>query len=523
MKNLNNIGSWCFILICFSISSCGPYKMKNKTIKQDTTAFGSPVILKSSDSLQNVYQSCVVNEMHWAPGNIESILIDPGPEFIFPGNVMDAASLQDGKYINIAGDRKPITLVINSTAFNKPTWTVDEPSASTITKAIDTMLRSGTTGNVAADVQFNAHEVYSEDHLQLLMQAKYSGGFGSVEAGFNFKNSSVISRYLLDVVQVYYTIFMETPKDGFFEKQPKSLTDSSVPAPVYVSSVKYGRRVMIAVESEENNDERDAYLRAKMNGMAASGSLDVNLFSTEFFTNKSVKVMVKGGDADNAYRVFKAVTKKEDLFNILDSSAHWSMNSLGVPLSYQVKNTSDNSNFYVSQAGNYKARICTVKTQNDTTANVPLFTSMCLWHSGGGDRNFGGDPFANFNINLFVDPNNRNIIRAKIEVRMEEDGGDHTSGTYLENKAIITLPDNYEVTEITSPTTMLQPTVKLPSQRKEFPGDQKQYPVQSIVLIGDSPDNNDDDLFPGACSPNHAAIESLQFYPVSFRFTKKVK
>ena len=515
--------TFCLVQFFMGCNSGDGPIMKNKKIEQDST-YGSPVEMRSYDSTENAFQECSVKDMHWVAGDAETILLDPGPEYIFPGNVMDARSLQNGKYANLQGERTPITLIINSPAFNTPIWRVEDPSASTITTAIDTMLRSGVTGNVAADVTVHAHEVYSNEQLQIIMKSEFSGGFGSVAGGFDFKNATVLSRYLLDVAQVYYTIFIEAPKNHqFFKRQPEDLPETD-PAPVYVSSVKYGRRVLISVESKEADQKKDAYLRAKMNAIASSGSIDLNLFSDNFFSDKDVKVLVKGGDASNAYKVFKAVSTKTELFDALEKDAHWSMSNLGVPLSYQVKNTTDNSNFYVSQAGDYKARICKIKDQHDSIINIDPIGPYCLWQTGGTDRNFGENPNSEAIITLKLDPNNKNIIRALIEVRMKEPGGDVTSGAYLNNLAVITLPEDYEITEITSATTFAKPSSQMKSQREENNGVDGATPIQSIVLIGDSPgdSNNDDDLFPGACMPNHAQIESIRFYPVSFRFSRKV-
>lgn len=514
-------------VIYVSLNACNsqPYILGYANQAQDSTYYGSPKEIQSMDSTENEYQECSLKKMEWTAGEKEPILLDPQVEYMFPGNVLDARSLHNGKYKNITGDRTPITLIISSTAFNKPIWKVENPSASTIKQAIDTMLRSGTTGNVEADGVVKEEEIYSEKHLEILLKSNFSGGFGSVSAGFNFKDKNVLSRYLLDLTQVYYTIFVEPPSDHqFFKSKPIDLNDSSV-APVYVSSVKYGRRVLISVESKVADQKKDANLRAKMNAIASSGSLDFNLFASDFFEGRDVKVLVKGGDSKNIYKIFKAVSNRKELYDAIEDDAHWSMHHLGVPLAFQVKNVTNDENFWVSQAGIYDARICKIKDQYDTTVSIPVQGPKCLWQTGGTDRNFGTHPEVSAQVKIFPDPTSKNIIKAGVQVRMIEPGGDRTSGAYLDEWKIVTLPEDYEIIEITSPKEFISPNSAMKSQREEKPGNESNSPIQSMVLIGDSPgsSNNNDDLYPGTCSPNHAQIESATFYPVTFRFSRKVK
>lgn len=492
-----------------------------KKIEQDTTAFGDPKPIDTLEQNENEYQTCTVRDMQWTPGSAESILLEP-TDWVFPGNVLDAKSLQDGSYTTIAGERKSINLVIDGQIFNKMSIEVPSPGQKSIKDSIISMLKSGKIGNQPADVNLYAKEVYSEDHLKLLVRSNYSGGFGSLSAGFNFNNNAVTSRYLLDVTQIYYTINMETPPSGLFNKRPEKITDSSA-APVYISSIKYGRRVLIAVESQETDQKTDADFKAKFNAVASSGSLDINIFSDKFFTDKSVKVMVKGGNAENAYKIFKAVSNKQELFDILAEDAQWSLNNLGVPLAYQVSNTSDNSSFYISQTGTYKARMCTIKSQNDTIVNASTIERLCAWHVGGNDRNFGDNPDVYFSIKLEPD---KNIINCKIQAFMKEPGGDGTAGSVIVTKKIVELPEDYTIIQITTPTEVTQPTIRLGNKgQTPFPfPDAQRYPVSLVTIIGDSDGNNNDDLFPGACGADiHCQIRSIVFHPISIKYTRRTK
>ncbi|MBK9417149.1 MAG: thiol-activated cytolysin family protein [Flavobacteriales bacterium] len=509
------------------VHSCGPCSPKNAEVipndklPQNTAAFGSPVIKDTLSTTEDEFETCIVADMEWAPGSAESILLDPS-SFIFPGNTLDASSLQNGKYQTLAGDRKPIRLSINSPIFNQTSIDVEEPSLSSVSDAIARMLKSGVSGSVAADVNISAQEVYSEDHLKLLVRSNYSGGFGSLSAGFDFSNSTVSSRYLLDVTQVYYSINMDAPADGFYERKPDGLAPTSF-APVYISSVKYGRRILIAVESKLTTKKQAADLRARINGIAASGSMDVNLFSENLFSDKSVKVLVKGGNAKNAFDIFRAVSNRQEIDSILSQDAQWSLNNLGVPLSFEVRNTKDNSLFYMAQAGKYRSRICTLKNLNDSIFNPASIQHICYNHVAGRDRNFGGNPDVGFSIT--IEPE-RNIVWCVVQSFCKETGGDGTAGSINARFKLIELPVDYTVIQINTPTSLNQPSVGLGNKGPNaFNYSRNEHPVSIVSVIGDSDGNNNDDLFPGGCSDDrHASIQKIEFSPLSFSYTRtKVK
>jgi hypothetical protein len=106
----------------------------------------------------------------------------------------------------------------------------------------------------------NSYEVSSKDHLNLILICTFSGGFGKVEAGFNFDDQNIKSRYLLDVTQIYYEVAIDNPgSKGSFKSKPTGISNYT---PVYISSMKYGTRVMIALESNESIQNQAAEVAA---------------------------------------------------------------------------------------------------------------------------------------------------------------------------------------------------------------------------------------------------------------------
>lgn len=508
-------------LSCKKRQSSDPLASLEK-IEQNSSEFGSPNALDTLEYQEDEYQTCVVNNMEWTPGEGNSILIEP-TSWVFPGNILDTKSILDGRYTEIVGDRKSISLIVDGLMLNKRSAVVPEPGQKSITDTIDSMLRSGKVGNGRADTDVFSDEVHSEEHLKLLVRANYVAGFGSLSAAFDFNNSSVTSRYLMQVTQVFYTINVERPKSGFFEELPDDLKESSSLSPVYLSSIKYGRKIFIAIENFSTERRTEASLEAKFGALRAKGSLDFNLFSEDIFRQGSVKVLAKGGDPKTPYNIFKAVASKEELGSIVEKGAEWSLDNAGYPMAYEVKNTSDGSIVYLSQTGKYRARICTVKSGYDSIINPIALERLCAAHIGGEDRNFGNNPHVQFSIELTP---YKNVVNCKIWAHFVEPGDDRTAGQVIKDYKIVELPEDYFIHEITSSKSIVFPDTFL-GHKGIIPfnfNDATKSPVQMVSVIGDSDDNHDDDLYPGNCvDDKHCQIRSINFYPIQFQYTRMSK
>lgn len=518
MKNLTQFCS--FLVLVFILCNCSkkkPYKDAFTAIKQDSAAYGDPKTIQTISSEQNPIQVCEVKEMSWTPGDGESILMQP-TGWSFPGNVLDATSLQDGRYRTIPGDRKPINLIISSPAFVRRSITVDKPGQKSIEDSIKVMLDAGKSGTEEADITISAKEIYSEEHLKLAIKSKYTAGFGSIAAGFDFKNSNISKRYLLDITQVYYTINVEAPNGGFFNALPDGLTPES-PSPIYISGVKYGRRIMLIVEMDESQATTQVDFAAKMKAISQEQKLDMSLFTSNFLSNKSVKLLAKGGKASTIFSAFRAIDNRDSLFSIISKDATWSKDNLGVPLGYEVKNCSNNDVFYLSQSGTYKARICEFKTQKDTTFTIGNLERLCAWHVGGKDRNFKGNPKVEFSIQLET---HKNIVMCNINMKATEQGGDNTTGIVQRSIKIIDLPEDYTILEVT-PKNIVQSGKDLENKGLTPFTFASSFPVSLVSIIGDSDGNNNDDLYPGACVDDiHCQIRQIVFNPITVKYTRKL-
>lgn len=490
-------------------SSETTFRVPSEILKQDTINLNRPITLKT-DSSEDNNEVCITRKISWKPGSSESLLLDPQSDVIYPGNILDASSLQNGKFTPIVGSRKPITISISNRSVDTLVQTVDSATLSSIRKASAKILNSSNGKIGPAAITVDAYEIYDKSYLSLVLKSSYSGGFGKIEAGFNFNDESVKSRYLLDVTQIYYTIDVDAiAPDDFFNTKPSNISNVS---PVYVSSVKFGRRILVAIESKKNIQNKSVDLKADLTLFSGKSSTSADATFQKLIDEKSIKLFVMGGNPKTGFKAFEAINDKQTLSDVLTRDAIWSDTTEGAPLAYTLRHCSDNSIFSVIQSGEYVARTCTIKSKSEMTFDNIRLENLCPdpRNNSGDDRDFDGDVSVTFSAEVF---NKGNQIFCHATCTFQEIDGE-TAGKYDDTKLIATVPDNFIVDEITS-QTVIHPfsfTIKKNGQASPAFGDRNSSPISTAVFTGDTPD--DDDLSFDCNAFMHTGINSILFHPI---------
>jgi len=421
------------------------YQVPSKKVQVDVTNLNTPIVTETKQET-TPEEICTTKKVSWKPGEDETITIDPQSDVIYEGSVIDASSLQNGKFTPITGERKPVKISISIPSLAVVSTEIKSPSLSSVREAKKQILTSRSSGMQPAQLSINSYQVYSKEHLSLLFKAKYSASFGKIEGGYSFNDQSIKSRYVLDLTQVYYSIDMDAiGRDGFFAKKPDHIGEYS---PAYISSMKYGRKVMIFVESKRNLNHQEANLKAEFTSLFASGSLSANAETKKLLQENSIKILAIGGNPENPYYLAHAVSDQKALYDILKKDAVWTLNNQGVPLGYTVRHCADGSIFTLTQYGEYVARTCETKPYNELVSTPTDLVNLCPSHIGG-DREFSGNgPITRFKIKL---SHRGNEIIANVFCEWEETKGNKTKGVYHRDHVLNRIPSEYRIIEITSP------------------------------------------------------------------------
>jgi len=307
--------------------------------------------------------TCTTEHHSVVDAPLDYATFDPNAEVVFPGNLLQGNSLGGATPNPIAVERSGGTITINllngSEAVSR---TVDQVRYSTVVQAMNDIIADN-TGVLPAAFTYHSAQVQSRQEMALRMGVNVNSLTTDVNARLSLSSEETYNSFLVELTQRYYTMSFDLPTSlgGLF-------ADSVTPADLaryvsednpatYISSVTYGRRFYLLIESTESVSEMQASISASYNAALAGGSghLEGRDFST--LTNVNVKVFALGGDHQLALASFNG-----DVDAVAEFLTEGGNIDTGVPLSYVVRNVKDNSTVAIKVATDYDVRNCIVQS-----------------------------------------------------------------------------------------------------------------------------------------------------------------
>lgn len=274
---------------------------------------------------------------------------DTTDDWLFAGALVMPAAAGPAIRPNAAIQRAPLTFSVGQqiTLNGSRQATMANPSLSAYRKALDERLATGTTGDTAANIEWDTFGLTKEGQVGTLLNLDASVPLVTrLENSFNWTDKSVVSRNLLRFTQLYYTVDVDKPAtaaDLFAAGVPAAdinkLADSGA---LYVSSISYGRSVLIAYESRHTNSEVNNALHVELGwGDDVWGAnAGLTAWSSSALSETSFSGYIYGGSAADAVRVYQGL---DNLADYINNGANFSPRSPGVPISYQLSAVKDNA------------------------------------------------------------------------------------------------------------------------------------------------------------------------------------
>lgn len=276
------------------------------------------------------------------------MLSDSGNTAIYPGAVLRGDSLMKGtaNYSLAALEQTPLTLVCSRGGNSVP---LENISYGTVQKAVEQLWKDSNL-EYSENWQYTLYSAQSEEELNFSLGVGYRGNGGSL----GVSHTETASTIAIAFTETYFSIAAEPLSSAtkYFQtgSDLKGLGDYE---PVYVSSVDYGRRIVVMATTELTEDELKAKLTANIRGVdigADIGYIKKNIDSNckiYCYGGDSAKTLqsidsdksggLKGwwdkllnGEADNVDSFNQMITGDDSLINPL-------------PLSYHLNYLSDNS------------------------------------------------------------------------------------------------------------------------------------------------------------------------------------
>jgi hypothetical protein len=297
---------------------------------------------------------------------------DPTADVLWPGSLVQGKSLPSAVLAPIQTSRAPGTLTLihaaeqpgrasGPTVVHSRTFS---PSLANAKQAAQEILRENLSGSTPARMSYQFEEFHSFEQAMLKIGASAEWMTGGVRAQLESAFEARRQKYVVSFVQAYYTLAFEPPESPVAIFDPRVKLHELAPymeegnPPAYISSVTYGRMLVLLIDSHETSNRLRAALQAAFSGVVASGRIDVSAEHRRALENSSIRILSLGGAAGTAIELLASENKLEALEQYFKDGADFSATSPGVPISYQARYLKDNSAARISFTADYVVETC---------------------------------------------------------------------------------------------------------------------------------------------------------------------
>lgn len=288
------------------------------------------------------------------------VLFNPNADIIWPGNLLQGASLSKNTPSPIPVRRGPGTVVMTilngSPAVSR---NLDEVNLASISNAMNSII-STASDTLPSRFQFSAEQVYSWEHMALSLDVSVSYLSNNLSASLAFSGDREYNRFVVQLYQTFFDMAFQIPTRtaDFFhpDETPENLGRYVQPGnpPAFISLVTYGRIFYLLIESTSSSTEMDASISASFRAGVVGGDLEAGATYVSDLENVKIKAFALGGNQSDA---LNAITSDfESLKNFLASGGQI---RTGVPLSYVARSVANPDKIVnVAVAADYDVTQC---------------------------------------------------------------------------------------------------------------------------------------------------------------------
>jgi len=351
-KNFYFIGLLVIVSTVTTLNSCKKDVSPDEPVSYDAVlkSGGDFAPFSNQKSLINVSTSSVpVDSGSWnctnstwsvVQGNLDFPIYDPNVSVVYPGSLLQGASLNSSTPDVIAvkrgGGIVSIDIVNGSGAV---AVSLNEIRKSTVTQALNDIIYNN---NKVMPARFTLqHEsVKTQEELALSLGLSFDAWGVSTASNLGFSTGSATNHYIVALKQSFYTMSFDIPTNygDLFAPTVKPMDLAKYVNPgnpaCYVSDVTYGRVFYLLIESTSSLDSMSSAISASYSTVSGT----VNASSLSSLQNLNVKVMALGGETTNTFSTIEA-SDLTSLTYMLGQSADI---QTGVPLSYVVRTVYNN-------------------------------------------------------------------------------------------------------------------------------------------------------------------------------------
>jgi hypothetical protein len=276
------------------------------------------VEISAKDSKQNESVFDCTTYDHESHGNYDKIVWlaeQSGP--VKPGIVLQGRPFKTGQLQPLPIKRTTIKISINL-AIPNPTRAIDAPDTASIQEAISKFqAEADALPDTPGNIEHTVEEVTKSEQvsLSLGLHASYSGVLASASLDTNLSHEMGLTQHTVvaRLVQPMYTVsfadeaiptaaefFDPSLTDADWKAQEAAGTISADNPPVFISSVTYGRMILVSLSSTQGETRDTMKTLIEGSTVAYSASAEIEAKRAEQWSTLKHQEYQRGGSANNA-------------------------------------------------------------------------------------------------------------------------------------------------------------------------------------------------------------------------------
>ncbi|MBB5636835.1 hypothetical protein HDE68_002748 [Pedobacter cryoconitis] len=330
-----------------------------KDLKAPQTSRSKSENLTKTQSVAADVNSGCTAVLHQQSAEFDKLsVLDPSTDIMYVGSLLDGQSIQEGTYkpIFLSADyvRKPITYSVSIQGSNQAISKTISPDLASFRNSMQEIMNANIIGQQPANFTFELEHARSKREIEMKIKAnlKFSSFFSSLG---NYEESQLSTKnyYLLKIYQKFFSADINIPSDGNLFNKPADYTGTI--APVYISTIDYGRSAYLLIESSYDSSRVYKSLEASFGFWKIGGGGSVTKEQKDVMDNMKISGTVIGGSSSDAVKTISGLQAFQEY---VVNSGNMGPDSRGEVIAYKLRNAKDHGIYKTLINGDYYTSDC---------------------------------------------------------------------------------------------------------------------------------------------------------------------
>ncbi|MBS1512601.1 MAG: hypothetical protein JST86_17275 [Bacteroidetes bacterium] len=325
-------------------------------------------------------------------------------QHLYPGAIYSYDDYAAGTFRVIENNLNPMQ-IYTSTSVGNNSFTVDNPTGSSIHQAISNIVRQFSPQQGGAAIL--QQTLYSDNQSDMAIAISAGGAYDGYSGADNFNHNQLEHHiYItLDAMKSLYTISAQRPANGYFINGQIPAANSAL---VMVQDVTYGARLLANIDITITSKTDMNKFQFAYNAIAANGFVNVDALTHDASITYKINAYMVGVPASTG--IITTLQNFEQQLNNIFSQSNYTN---AVPIQYALTDMDGNYLGVESMTDKFPVRNC-------TPANEYFMLQSAYIKTVTGSDNKNGDSFLEYMLNG---------SNSMIAFVAEQDGDEYKSGS----------------------------------------------------------------------------------------------